>query len=157
MKFTLYNIGKTDVEYIRQGIEDYTGRISHFTDFSIIDLPAVKHTKKTSPDDLTSREGDMILKAVSGANLMILLDEKGKEFTTNEFSNWLKNVMNQGIKKIAFVTGGAYGFSENLYRNSSFQIALSKFTFTHQMARLIFVEQFYRALTIVKGIPYHNN
>ncbi len=157
MKFMFCNIGKTDVEYIRQGIEDYTGRISHFIDFSIVDLPAVKHTKKTSPAELASREGDLILKAVSGANLIILLDEKGNEFTTHEFADWLKNIMNQGMKKIAFVTGGAYGFSENLYRDSSFQIALSKFTFTHQMARLIFVEQLYRALTIIRGIPYHNN
>ncbi len=157
MKLTLYNVGKTDIAYIRQGIDDYKKRIVHFIDFSIIDIPATKHTKSTTPAELTTREGEIILDSVSGNNLIVLLDEKGKKYTTREFSDWLKNLMNQSIKKVAFISGGAYGFSEKVYQASHLQISLSKMTFTHQMARLIFIEQLYRSLTLIRGIPYHND
>lgn len=157
MKLTLYNVGKTDNAYIMHGIDDYKKRIMHFADFSIIDIHAVKHSKSTTPAELTAREGEIILDFVSGNNLIVLLDEKGKEYTTREFSDWLKRTMNQSIKKVAFISGGAYGFSEDVYQASHLQISLSKMTFTHQMARLIFIEQLYRALTIIRGIPYHND
>ena len=157
MKLTLYNTGKTDITYIGQGIEEYKKRINHFVDFSVVDLPAVKHTKNMSPAELTDREGELILNAVTGNNLLILLDEKGREFSTREFSDWLKKNMDQGIKKVAFISGGAYGFSEKVYQAAHQKISLSKMTFTHQMVRLIFVEQLYRAFTIIRGIPYHND
>ena len=157
MKLTLYNTGKTDITYIRQGIEEYKNRIIHFIDFSIVDIPAVKHTKTMSPEDLKDKEGELILKSVTGNNLLVLLDEKGREYSTHEFSEWLKKIMDQSIKKVAFISGGAYGFSGKVYKKAHQQISFSKMTFTHQMIRLIFTEQLYRALTIIRGIPYHND
>lgn len=157
MKLILYNIGKTDIPYIGRGIEEYKKRINHFVNFSIADITAVKHTKNMSPAELTDKEGELILNAVMGNNLIVLLDENGKEYTTREFSDWLKKIMDQSVKKVAFVSGGAYGFSESVYRASHQKLSLSKMTFTHQMIRLIFTEQLYRALTIIRGIPYHND
>ena len=157
MKMILYNIGKTDTVFVRQGIEEYHKRIRNFIDFSIVDLPVVKHTKSTSPADLITKEAGIILNAVSDSDIVVLLDEMGKEYTTREFSGWLEKLMNRSIKKIAFVSGGAYGFSENVYKASKYQLSLSKMTFTHQMVRLFFTEQLYRALTIIRGIPYHND
>lgn len=157
MKITLYNTGKTNITYIQQGIDDYRKRICHFVDFSIIDLPAVKHKKNISPEILINKEGEIILSAVSENNLIILLDEKGREYTTREFASWLEQMMNKRIKKIAFVTGGAYGLTEKVYNASQFQVSLSKMTLPHQLIRLFFVEQLYRALTIIRGIPYHND
>jgi len=156
MKMTLFNIGKTDVDYLRTGIEEYTKRVSHFVHFSIVDIPVIKHSKNTPTEDLMVREGNLISEAVSGSNLIVLLDERGEQLSTAGFSKWIEQKMNQGTKTIAFVTGGAYGFSQKVYDIADFRISLSKMTFTHQMVRLIFVEQLYRALTIIKGIPYHN-
>jgi len=157
MKFTLYNIGKTDVDYLREGIDDFTKRIKRFIDFSIIDLPDIKHTKNTTPEELSVREGENIIRAVSASNLIVLFDEKGKELNTRDFAGWLEKIMSQSYKNVAFVTGGAYGFSEPVYGMSNQTVSLSRMTFTHQMVRLIFVEQLYRAITIIRGIPYHND
>lgn len=156
MKLTLFNIGKTDVDYLRKGIEDYTGRIGYFINFSVVDLPTVKHSRKSPAVELIKKESDIISGAVSESSCIVLLDEKGVQLSSAGFAKWLEHKMNQGIKSIAFVTGGAYGFSEKIYKMADERISLSKMTFTHQMVRLIFVEQLYRALTIIKSIPYHN-
>ena len=157
MKFTLYTIGKTDVDYLREGIADFTKRIAHFIDFSIVDLPVVRHTKNLTSLELSLREGESIIRAASVCNLIVLLDEKGKEYSTREFAEWLGKTMTHSFKNVGFITGGAYGFSEPVRMISNLNISLSKMTFTHQMARLVFVEQLYRALTIIRGVPYHND
>jgi 23S rRNA (pseudouridine1915-N3)-methyltransferase len=157
VKYTLYNIGKTEIKYLREGIDEYVKRIRHFIDFSVVDLPTVKHTKTMKPMELSAKEGEIILQASSSCNLMVLLDEKGKELNTGEFAAWLEKTMNHNYKYVGFFTGGAYGFSDKVKRFSNLKISLSKMTFTHQMSRLIFVEQLYRALTIIRGVPYHND
>jgi 23S rRNA (pseudouridine1915-N3)-methyltransferase len=156
MKFTLYNIGKTDIRYINEGISDYSKRIGHFIDFTVTDLPEIKNKKNFSPDTIKQKEGELLIKFLAKTDVIILLDENGTEFKSRGFSEWLNKLINQGNKQVSFVTGGAYGFSEDLYKIAHFKISLSKLTFTHQVVRLVFVEQLYRACTIMKGIPYHN-
>jgi 23S rRNA (pseudouridine1915-N3)-methyltransferase len=157
MKITLVNIGKIDQSFIREGITDFQKRIGYFVDFSIVDLPEIKQARSLSPDQVKQKEGEQLLKFLSKSDLCILLDERGTELSSRGFSSWLEKNMNQGTKHIIFVTGGAYGFSEDIYKVARQKISLSQMTFTHQMVRLIFTEQLYRALTLIKGIPYHND
>jgi 23S rRNA (pseudouridine1915-N3)-methyltransferase len=157
MKFSLFNIGKTNTPYLQQGVYDYSDRISHYIDFSVIDLPVVKHSKNLAPGLLCIKEGEMLMPYLKKFNTIILLDEKGKEYTSRKFSEYLNLIMNQGKKQIAFVTGGAYGFSGDIRKMADYTISLSQMTFTHEMVRLVFLEQLYRALTLIKGIPYHND
>jgi 23S rRNA (pseudouridine1915-N3)-methyltransferase len=157
MKLVLYNIGKTDVPYLKEGLEDYYSRIGHFIDFSIIDLPPVKYGKNLTPEMLCDKEGEIICKAVAKSNIIILLDEKGEEYSSRSFSVWLGTMMNKGTKQVAFVIGGAYGFSPAVYKLAHQKLSLSKMTYPHQLVRVIFAEQLYRALTLIKGIPYHND
>lgn len=157
MKINLYNIGKTDAGYLLQGIEDYTRRLGHFTDISITDLPNVKQTSSMSPDAVKHNEGQKLEKVLFKSDLIILLDESGKEYSSRGLAEWLNKIMISGPKQISFVSGGAYGFSEEIQRMSDFKLSLSKMTFTHQMVRLIFLEQLYRAFTILKGMKYHND
>ena len=157
MKFTLFTIGKTDIPYIKQGIDGYLQRIVHFVDFSIIELPQIRHTKSLSPELLCKKEGESLANALRNCNLIILLDENGKEHTSRSFSEYLNKIMNKHLHHVAFVTGGAYGFSDSVYKMAHDKLSLSRMTFTHQMVRLIFMEQFYRAFTVIRGIPYHND
>lgn len=157
MKLTLLNIGKTDTTCMREGINDYSKRINHFIDFSVVDLAVKKVSKKESPQQLLKREGEILEKALKKSQIIVLLDEKGREYSSRDFAGWLEKMMNQGVKQISFVTGGAYGFSKDLYKVADYKFSLSKMTFTHQMVRLLFAEQLYRAFTIIKGIPYHND
>lgn len=157
MKITLFNIGKTDTGYLSEGIADYQGRIGHFLNFNIVDLQAPKNAGKLNQNTLKQKESEIIKKAVAKYDLIILLDEKGTNFDSRGFSDWLGKIMNMGKKQIAFVSGGAFGFSEELLKLCDYKISLSKLTFTHQMVRLIFVEQLYRACTILKGMSYHND
>jgi 23S rRNA (pseudouridine1915-N3)-methyltransferase len=157
MKFTLYNVGKTDNNYIKEGIGDYLKRIGHFIDFSVVDLPEVKQKKNLTPENIKLKEGEMLLKYLSKTDIVVLLDENGTEYTSRGFSDWLNKLINQGSKQVSFVTGGAYGFSDDVYKKAHFKISISKLTFTHQLVRLVFIEQLYRACTIIKGIPYHND
>jgi 23S rRNA (pseudouridine1915-N3)-methyltransferase len=157
MKVTLFNMGKTEARYLQLGIDEYSQRIRHFIDFSIIDLPGIKSGKNVSQELIRRKEGETILHATSRINTIILLDEKGEEYTSRAFAEYLNALMNQGAKQVAFVSGGAYGFSEEVRKHASHQLSLSRMTFTHQLARLIFMEQLYRALTLIKGIPYHND
>lgn len=157
MKLVLFNIGKTDVPYVKEGLEDYYKRIRHFIDFSVVDLPPVKHGKNLTPELLCAKEGEIISAAAAKCNIIILLDEKGKEYTSRSFSAWLDKIMNLGVKQIGIVTGGAYGFSPEVYKLAHYALSLSKMTYPHQLVRLVFAEQLYRALTLIKGLPYHND
>lgn len=157
MRITLYNIGKTDQNYVKEGISDYQKRIGFFVDFKIVDLPEIKNAKSLSPQLIKQKEGETLIKSLDKGDIVILLDENGSLFSSKGFSEWLGKQLSQGIKHLVFITGGAYGFSDEMYKIANFKMSLSKMTFTHQMVRLIFSEQLYRAFTIIKGIPYHND
>lgn len=156
MTITLVVIGKTNIDFVNTGIEEYLKRLSRYTKFNIITLPDIKGAKNMSVTDIKSREGEMLASALSGFDYIVLLDERGKERSSEDFAAWIENCAIQSTKHIAFVIGGAYGFSENIYKMHKELISLSKMTFSHQMIRLIFIEQLYRAFTIIKGEPYHH-
>jgi 23S rRNA (pseudouridine1915-N3)-methyltransferase len=157
MKISLYNIGKTDSVYLQQGIKDYVSRIQHFIDLSVYDLPSIRQSRAMSPEIVKRNEGQKLEKALVKSDMIILLDESGKEYSSRGFAEWLNKTMRSGPKQISFITGGAYGFDDEIIGRSDFRLSLSKMTFTHQMVRLVFLEQLYRAFTILKGMNYHND
>lgn len=157
MKTTLILVGKTTDQHITAMIEDYLVRLSHYNiGMSVAVVPDLKSTKKMSRDVQKSTEGAAILKLIQPSDHVVLLDEHGKEFSSLSFSGWMNSKMNTVGKRLVFVVGGPYGFSDNVYARANEKLSLSKMTFSHQMIRLIFVEQLYRALTILKGEPYHH-
>ena len=155
MKTTLILVGKTNGKLFTQGIDDYVKRIRHYMPFTIKVLPELKSTKSLTEEQQKSKEGEMILKVVSPSDDVVLLDEHGAEYRSIEFASWLGKKRNSG-RNIVFIIGGPYGFSPDVYKRANGKISLSKMTFSHQMVRLIFTEQFYRACTIIKGEPYHH-
>lgn len=155
MKSELILVGKTNDKLYVEGINDYTERISHYAPFSIHTIPAIKNTKNISQEQQKQAEGELILKRIQPADTVVLLDEHGAERTSTEMAKWLERKQ-QTARKVVFVIGGPYGFSETVYRRADEKISLSKMTFSHQMVRLIFVEQLYRACTIIKGESYHH-
>lgn len=155
MKITLIVVGKTTDNRLTSLIEEYQNRLKHYVPFSLEVLPELRNAKSLSEEQQKTAEGEMILKAVSAAEEMILLDEHGKEFRSVEFSEYLQKKMSAG-RDIVFVVGGPYGFSEAVYQRANGKISLSKMTFSHQMVRLFFVEQIYRAMTILRHEPYHH-
>ena len=157
MKINLLCIGKTDDKEIKNLINYYITRLPRHWNFEITEIPDVKNAKNLSPDLLKKEEGKLFLNLTENSDHIILLDEKGKQFTSREFAAKIDNWMNSSIKKVSFFIGGAYGFSEEIYQRANEKIALSKMTFTHQMIRLFFVEQIYRADQILQGKPYHND
>ena len=156
MKIKLLTIGKTDDKNLQTLIESYQKRLKHYINFTIEIIPDIKNVKNLSEIQQKEKEGELILKKISNTDVLILLDEKGKEFRSLEFSKYLQKKMNSGIKQLVLVIGGPYGFSEAVYKKSSDKISLSKMTFSHQMIRLFVVEQIYRAFTILKNEPYHH-
>lgn len=156
MKITLLTVGKTEDKYLREGIEVYLKRLKHYIPFKIIDIPELKNTKSLSREQQKSKEAELIFKNINSVDHVILLDENGREFTSKEFSNFLNKKMVGGQQHLVFVIGGPYGFSEELYARSNEKVSFSKMTFSHQMIRLFFAEQLYRAYTILKGEPYHH-
>lgn len=156
MKIKLLLIGKTDESYLKQGIEKYTKRIKHYLSFDFIIVPDLKNTGKLSEEQQKQKEGELILNQLNPADFVVLLDEKGKEYSSVDFSKFIEKQMISGLKNLVFIVGGPYGFSKQLYEKSSIKISLSQMTFSHQMVRLIFVEQLYRAMSIIKGEPYHH-
>ena len=156
MKITLLVVGKTTDSYINKLIDNYLGRLKFYTDFSIQVIPELKNSKSLRQDEQKEKEGELILKQVADADDVILLDEHGKEFTSVEFSDQINKRALAGKRKIYFVVGGPYGFSQKVYDRANSLISFSKMTFSHQMIRLFFVEQLYRAYTIIKGEPYHH-
>ena len=156
MRFTLLVVGRTvDSNYISL-IEDYIGRLKHYTSFDMEVIPELKNTKSLSNEVQKEKEADLILKAVQPVDTVVLLDEHGKEFRSIEFSQWIEKKMNVVNKRAVFIIGGPYGFSQRIYDIASEKISLSKMTFSHQMIRLIFVEQLYRAFSILNNSPYHH-
>lgn len=156
MKITLLTVGKTDKDWVKQGIDIYASRMKHYFPFSIVEIPELKNVSSLSQDQIKTKEGELILKNVKPTDDMILLDERGREFSSMEFAKALQDKISYNGKDIIFVIGGAYGFSDAVRQRSNSKISLSKMTFSHQMVRAIFVEQLYRAFTIMKGEPYHH-
>ena len=156
MKITLILNGKTEDDYIVKGFSVYENRLKHYISFETIIIPALKNTKAISIEQQKQKEGELIFKNIQSADKLILLDENGKEYNSVGFSDFIQKEMNSGIKNVVFVVGGPYGFSEEVYKRANGKIALSKMTFSHQMVRLFFVEQLYRAMTILKNEPYHH-
>lgn len=156
MNIKLIVVSKTDVPYIQTGIDEYVGRLRHYCDFELVTIPALKNLGKASPDEVKEREGQLILKQLEKADYTVLLDEHGKEYTSVGFSEMLQRQMNAGVRTLAFVIGGAYGFSPAIHAAAQHKMSLSQLTFNHQMVRLFFLEQLYRAHTILRHEKYHN-
>ena len=156
MKITLLTVGKTDKDWVRQGLDIYVSRLKHYIPFSIVEIPELKNVSALSKDQIKSKEGELILKNIRPTDDVILLDEKGKQYTSVELAKIIQDKISYAGKDIVFVIGGAYGFSDAVYQRSNSKLSLSKMTFSHQMVRAIFAEQIYRAFTIMKGEPYHH-
>ncbi len=156
MTIKLLAIGKTDSKELQKLISIYQQRLDHYIKFQLEIIPDLKKTKNLSEDQQKIKEGELILKSLSSTDVLILLDENGKQYSSMEFSGYLQKKMNSGLKQLVFLIGGPYGFSEEIYKKASGKISLSKMTFSHQMVRLFIVEQLYRAFTILRNEPYHH-
>ena len=156
MKIILLVIGKTDEAYLQKGLEIFLKRIPHYVSFEMKVIPDIKNAKNLSEEQQKDKEGELILQQILSSDELFLLDENGLEASSVDFARFLEKKMLSGIKRLVFVIGGPYGFSGNVYSRAIGKISLSKMTFSHQMVRLIFAEQLYRALTILKGEPYHH-
>lgn len=157
MRINLLCIGKTDDKEIQNLIKYYQNRLPKHWNFEIVEIPDVKNAKNLSPDLLKKEEGKLFFSQTENSDYIVLLDEKGKQFTSREFAAKIDHWMNSSVKKVSFFIGGAYGFSDEIYERANEKMSLSKMTFTHQMIRLFFVEQIYRADQILQGKPYHND
>ncbi|MBQ2103023.1 MAG: 23S rRNA (pseudouridine(1915)-N(3))-methyltransferase RlmH [Bacteroidales bacterium] len=155
MDIKLLTVGKTDVKWVKEGLDLYVARLSHYVPFTLKEIPQLKNVSALTRDQIREREGELILKAVRPADEVILLDERGREFRSLDFARYLEEKLQRG-RDVVFVIGGAYGFSEAVYARSDGKVSLSKMTFSHQMVRTLFAEQLYRAFTIIKGEPYHH-
>jgi 23S rRNA (pseudouridine1915-N3)-methyltransferase len=156
MKICLLVIGKTDEAYLQSGMEIFRKRIPHYLPFEMKVIPDIKNSKSLSEEQQKEREGELILQQLTSADELFLLDENGLENSSVGFARFLEKKMLGGAKRLMFVIGGPYGFSPAVYAKASGKLSLSKMTFSHQMVRLIFLEQLYRAMTILKGEPYHH-
>lgn len=157
MNIELLCIGKDSADAFEEAIKQYVKKIKLYNNFDITVIPYLKNTKSFSFDEQKKREGELFLKKITNSDHVVLLDEHGKELTSMEFSKFLQQQMNSGVKKLVFVIGGAYGFSEAVYQRQNARVSLSKLTFPHLMTRLIFTEQLYRAFTILHNEPYHHD
>ena len=157
MKIQLLTIGKTEEKYIQEGLKIYENRLKHYISFETKELPALKNTSSLSEARQKQEEGEKLLQKTEPTDHLILLDEKGKEFTSRAFAGQLEGLMVQSVRQVIFVVGGPYGFSEAVYKRANNKISLSKMTFPHQLVRLVFIEQLYRAMTILKNEPYHHD
>ena len=156
MKITLAVIGKTEVGFVRQGIDEYVKRLQHYVAFNIQYVGDVKGTRNMSEAQQKTAEGKALLSTLESSDHVVLLDEHGTERTSVNFSGWLQRRLASGCKRLVFVVGGPYGFSPEVYDRANEKIALSKMTFPHELVRLVFVEQLYRACTILRHEPYHH-
>ncbi len=156
MRITLLTVGRTDVKWVREGLELYVSRLVHYVPFTLLEIPELKGVASFSQAQIKSKEGELILKAVKPSDEVILLDEHGKEYRSVDFAKRIEEKISRGSRDLVFVIGGAYGFSEDVYSRADGKISLSQMTFSHQMVRTIFAEQLYRAFTIIKGEPYHH-
>jgi len=155
MKTELLLVGKTTNKHIVACVNDYVERIGHYMPFSVVTIPELKQTKSLKEEQQKTREGELILDKISSSDTVVLLDEHGNQFRSIELASWLERKQ-QTARKLVFVIGGPYGFSPAVYKRANEKISLSPLTFSHQMVRLVFTEQIYRACTIIKGEPYHH-
>ncbi len=156
MKITLLTVGKTNDPHFAAGIEEYAGRIRRYLPFVIETVPELRNARNLSEGQQKEKEADLLLKAFLPGDYVVLLDERGREFRSSEFAAWMEKRMASGLKRMVFVAGGPYGFSPRIHEKADEEVSLSRMTFSHQMVRLIFAEQTYRALTIINGEPYHH-
>ena len=156
MKILLLVIGKTDEDYVFDGLEKYKNRLKHYINFEYEEIPDLKNRKILSRDQQKKRESDIIFSRLKMDDKVVLLDEKGVSFRSVEFSKYLQKKMNSGIKRLVFLVGGPYGFDKSIYDKHQDKLYLSRMTFSHQMVRLFFCEQLYRVMTILKNEPYHH-
>jgi 23S rRNA (pseudouridine1915-N3)-methyltransferase len=156
VKILLLTIGNTDKKYMKEGLDDYIKRLSFYVPFEMRIIPDIKNRSTLSVALQKEKEGHLILNQVLLADYVILLDERGEEFSSIDFSKWIEKKMITGIRQLVFVTGGPYGFSDEVYQRADFKLSMSQLTFSHQMVRLIFAEQIYRAMTIIRNEPYHH-
>ena len=156
MKIELAVIGKTSIGYLKQGIDEYIKRLKHYVPFEIKYIDDIKNTKNISEDQQKRTEGAKILSLLDKSDFVVLLDEHGKEYTSMQYSSYIQKRMLSGAKNVVFVIGGPYGFSQEVYDRANDKISFSKMTFNHEMIRLIFTEQLYRAYTIINHEPYHH-
>lgn len=158
MVIELIVVGKTVGAWLESGIREYTGRLEHYVRFNMNVIPELKNAKNLREEQIKTAEGELILNKISAGDHVVLLDENGKlPEGSVAFADWLQGIMNRGTRKLVFVIGGAYGFSAAVYGRADEKISLSRMTFSHQMVRLIFTEQLYRAFTILGGEPYHHS
>lgn len=156
MKITLLTVGKTDIPWVKEGLEMYLSRLRHYVNFEIREIPELKKVSALSKEQIKQKEGELILKETKPSDDVILLDEHGGEYRSVEFAELIGKKMALSSRDIVFVIGGAYGFSQEVYARKDSMLSLSKMTYSHQLVRTVFAEQLYRAFTIIKGEPYHH-
>lgn len=157
MKITLIVIGKTDRSYLKDGCEIYMSRLGHYVTFRYVEIPDIKGASSLSREQIKEKEADLILKMIRPSDELVLLDERGRERSSEEWAHHLEERFSRDPRDMVFVIGGPYGFSKRIYDAAGSMISLSRMTFSHQMVRLIFLEQLYRAFTIMRGEPYHHS
>lgn len=156
MKVELWLHGKTSEPYIAEGMALYENRLKHYLQLQVRVLPSVKNEGKLPPQQLMAKSADILLRQLTDSDFLVLLDERGKELSSVKFANWLEQQQHHGNRRLIFVVGGAWGFHDSVRQRANFSLSLSKMTFSHQMVRLFFLEQLYRAMTIIRGEKYHN-
>jgi 23S rRNA (pseudouridine1915-N3)-methyltransferase len=156
MTITLICVGKTDSKALKILVEDYEKRLGRFIKYQVEIIPDLKNRKKLSEEEQKTEEGKLILAKLKSTDFLVLLDENGKEFNSISYSKWMQKQMNKGLKNLVFVIGGPYGFSDEVYQIAKLKVSLSQMTFSHQMVRLFFTEQTYRAFSILNNLPYHH-
>jgi len=156
MKITLLTVGKTEDAYLKDGIEKYIKRLKHYIKLEVNDLPELKNTKALSPEQQKAKEAEMLLKKITNTDYLVLLDENGAELTSQQFADYINKKNIGSVQNLVFIVGGPYGFDQSIYQRANDKFSLSRMTFSHQMVRLFFTEQLYRAFTIIKGEPYHH-
>lgn len=157
MKLHVIFTGRTTGKLFQEAITDYASRLGHYLPFSIEELPDLKNARHLSEEQQKEREAELLFHALQPGDVLVLLDERGREFTSREFSEFMEQKMHTVGKRLVFLIGGPYGFAPRVYAAASLKISLSKMTFSHQMVRLFLVEQLYRAFTIMRGEPYHHD
>lgn len=157
MEISLISVGKVSLKWVEEALKQYEIRIPKYIKYSNRIIPDIKNSRNLNKESQKEEEGKLILSSITPSDFVVIMDERGNEFTSREFADFIQKQMNSGRKRLTFVVGGPYGFSEEIYQRADYKIALSKMTFTHEMARLILTEQIYRGLTILKGEPYHHD
>jgi 23S rRNA (pseudouridine1915-N3)-methyltransferase len=156
MKVLLLLVGKTTQDFIREGVAEYAGRLKHYLSFEMEVIPDIRNTRNFSPGQMKEKEGDAILRCIRPDDRVVLLDEHGKEFTSAAFAGYMEKKTLASPKRLVFIVGGPYGFSDRVYAIACDKVSLSRMTFSHQLVRLVFAEQLYRAMTILSNQPYHH-